>query len=170
MDVGVHALDLLGWWFGPCTALSYEDDAMGGVEADCRLTLAFGEMEGELRLSRTWRRPNRYEIVGAAGRIAWTVDDPERLELQLGSSQHRLKGVLYEPGRPAANFHQSMVEQFRAVTRAVAGAPAEFVSGADALPALELIERCYARRRLMPMGWLGAEERGAAERLAQVEG
>lgn len=170
MDIGVHALDLLGWWFGPCTDVSYEDDAMGGVEADCRLRLAFGAVRGELRLSRTWRRPNRYEIVGTTGRLAWTVDDPERIQLQVGGSPYRLEGGLREHGRRAANFHQSMLEQFRAVTAAVAGGPAEFVSGADALAALDLVERCYAARRLMPMGWLDPEERHAAERLAQAAG
>jgi predicted dehydrogenase len=165
MDIGIHALDLLGWWFGPCTALSYEDDAMGGVEADCRVRLSCGEVHGELRLSRTWRRPNRYEILGTAGRIAWLVDDPERIEIGVGNSSCRLDGVLRDGARPAANFHQSMVEQIRAVCLAVSGEPSEFVSGADGLSALELVERCYGERRPMRMGWLGAEELRAAERL-----
>ena len=166
IDIGIHALDLFGWWFGPCTAISYEDDAMGGVEADCRVLLSYGEVEGELRLSRSWRRPNRYEILGTAGRLAWPVDDPERIEIEIGDSPYRLDGLLRDGARPAANFHQSMVEQIRAVCRAVAGEPSEFVSGADSLSALELVERCYSERRPMRMGWLDADELRAAERLA----
>ena len=170
MDIGVHALDLLGWWFGPCTALGYEDDAMGGVEAECRLRLGFGAVGGELRLSRTWRRPNRYEILGDAGRLSWAVDHPERLELTVGSSRYRLEGLLSEGGRPAATFHQALVDQLRELCAAVAGEPSQIVQAAESLPALELIERCHAERRLLPMGWLGPEERTAAERLAGMGG
>jgi predicted dehydrogenase len=36
-DIGTHVLDLLAWWFGEPEALLYEDDAMGGVEANCRI-------------------------------------------------------------------------------------------------------------------------------------
>ncbi len=166
MDIGVHTLDLLGWWFGPCTALSYEDDAMGGVEAECRLALAYGEVAGEIRLSRIWRRPNRYEIVGTRGRLGWTVNDTDRVDIQLAGTAYGLDATIREGARPASNFHQSVVAQLRAVATAVAGEPAEIVSAADALPILALIERCYRDRKMLRMGWLGADEERAAAHLA----
>ncbi len=166
MDIGVHVLDLLGWWFGPCTALSYEDDAMGGVEAECRLTLAYGEVAGEVRLSRIWRRPNRYEIVGTRGRFGWTVNDADRLEIQVAGTAYRLDAAIREGARPASTFHQSVVAQLRAVAAAVAGKPAEIVSAAEALPVLALIERCYRERKTLRMGWLSADEQRAADHLA----
>lgn len=170
MDVGVHALDLIGWWLGPCTAMSYADDAMGGVEAECLLKLAFGEVEGEVRLSRIWPRPNRYELIGTTGSVSWTVNEADRIELRIGDGLHTLDAAIREDGRLASSFHQSVLDQLRAVTTAVAGRPAQFVSGADALPSLELIERCYRERGLMPMGWLGPEEQCAARRLAGMAG
>src|SRR3989304_3336253 len=37
MDIGVHSLDLMQWWFGEPTEIYYEDDAMGGIEVNCQL-------------------------------------------------------------------------------------------------------------------------------------
>jgi len=165
MDIGVHALDLLGWWFGTCTSISYADDAMGGVEAECRLTLGYGEVAGELRLSRIWQRPNRYEIFGTGGRLAWTVNEAEQIELQLAGSPYQLNAAIQEGTHPA-NFHQAIVNQLRAVTAAVAGGSAEIVEGEETLPVLSLIERCYRERTLLTMGWLDPDEQRAAERLA----
>jgi hypothetical protein len=39
-DQGAHVLDLLLWWLGDFTSLTYVDDSQGGVEADCRLELS----------------------------------------------------------------------------------------------------------------------------------
>ena len=164
MDIGVHALDLLGWWFGGCTALSYEDDAMGGVESDCRVKLAFGDVEGVLRISRSWRRPNLYEIAGTKGRLVWEVNEAERVGLWLENGPNRLEAAVRE-GAPSG-FHDALLEQLRAIVSALGGEPHRFVSGQEALPALELVDRCYADRRVMEMGWLDAEERLSAEVLA----
>jgi predicted dehydrogenase len=35
VDFGSHVLDALLWWLGDLTVCSYEDDAYGGVEAEC---------------------------------------------------------------------------------------------------------------------------------------
>ena len=34
IDIGVHVLDLLLWWFGNYETVEYYDDSMGGVEAE----------------------------------------------------------------------------------------------------------------------------------------
>ena len=166
MDIGVHALDLLGWWFGECTRLSYADDAMGGVEADCRIDLAFGEVDCRLHLSRTWARPNRYEFQGTKGRMAWTVNEADRIELEISGSPYALDAALREGGRPAATFRQSFLEQLRCAALAAAGGSGEVVSGAQALAGLRLVDRCYRQRRRIAMGWLGEDEQRAAARLS----
>src|SRR5258707_74699 len=40
VDFGSHVFDALSWWLGPLTVLAYEDDACGGVEAECRAQLS----------------------------------------------------------------------------------------------------------------------------------
>jgi len=37
VDFGSHVLDALLWWLGELTVRTYEDDAYGGVEAECRV-------------------------------------------------------------------------------------------------------------------------------------
>ena len=166
MDIGVHALDLLGWWFGSCTSVSYADDAMGGVEAECRLNLEYGRVSGELRLSRIWHRPNGYEIDGTEGRLGWTVNEAEQVELRRVDSPYHLHAMIRDGTQPASNFHQAVVDQLRDVTAAVAGRPAEIVQAEEILPVLSLIERCYRERTLLPMPWLDPDEQRTAERLA----
>jgi predicted dehydrogenase len=166
MDIGVHALDLLGWWFGSCTSISYADDAMGGVEAECRLTLEYAQVAGELRLSRLWHRPNRYEIDGTEGRLSWIVNEAEQIELRRVDSPYHLHAMIQDGAQPASNFHQAVVDQLRAVTATVAGGAAEIVQAGETLPVLSLIERCYRERTLLSMGWLEPDEQRTAERLA----
>ena len=70
LDIGVHVLDLLIWWWGPPVDVAYEDDAMGGVEANCRIRLTFAQgHSGEVRLSRDWPLANRCLIHCA--RVGW---------------------------------------------------------------------------------------------------
>jgi predicted dehydrogenase len=40
VDFGSHVFDALSWWLGPLTVLGYEDDAFGGVEAECQAHLS----------------------------------------------------------------------------------------------------------------------------------
>src|SRR5690242_11958951 len=52
-DVGPHALDLLSWWLGDLSLAEYSDDAIDGVEVNCRVELeTAGGIRGTLRLSR----------------------------------------------------------------------------------------------------------------------
>jgi len=37
IDIGAHTLDLLLWWLGNEAEVLYQDDALGGVEANCRI-------------------------------------------------------------------------------------------------------------------------------------
>ena len=174
MDLGPHLLDLLLWWLGTPSQVAYADDAMGGVEANCRLQLSYDGFAGEVRLSRDWHRPNRYVFEGTAGVLAWTVPEADRLELVWHESGHVAELILREampgdpsePGRPAANFEQSFVEQIRQVIAAARGEPSLMVDGAEALESLRLIQRCYGQRRLLRSDWMGEREIRAAQELA----
>jgi predicted dehydrogenase len=167
MDVGVHALDLIGYWFGPPAAITYEDDAMGGVEADCRIELSYEGYTGCVRLSRQWHRPNRYLIAGSKGHIAWTVNEADRIEIGSGGGDAMDAAILCS-GQSASDFHQCFLRQLRAVVGVLSGEGGPIVTGAEALAAMRLIDRCYATRRLMPMGWLGQGELRAAAQFAQM--
>ncbi len=154
-DVGTHCLDLLTWWFGEPTSTRYADDAMGGVEANCELALTFGATEAHVRLSRDWARPNRYVVEGTRGRAEWEVDEARVLRLDLDDGP--LGDLAVDgPDRDGStavttDFEGAFVAQLRAVAT---GRWEQLTSGREALPVLEVVDRCYACRDTMPMPWL----------------
>jgi predicted dehydrogenase len=168
IDIGVHLLDLLTWWFGRPEEILYEDDAMGAIEANCRmrLTLANG-VRGKVRLSRDVSLPNRYVIEGEKGWLAWNVNEADRIQMGFNDIEFahdirlcdkRFSKKLPDLGRPSFNFEQSFVDQLRNVVAAIHGAEKLLVPPEQALAGLRLIENCYRHRKLLPMAWLNESE------------
>jgi predicted dehydrogenase len=165
LDIGVHTLDLLSWWWGQPDEVVYEDDSMGGIEANCHIRLRFPQgFRGEVRLSRDWPLPNYYMIQGTKGWVRWEVNEADQVQIGPAESQYGLNAQLYENGearparRPAANFHRSFLAQLRNVVAAVRDQEPLLVSGEDGLQSLTLIEHCYGHRTLMSMPWLSETE------------
>jgi predicted dehydrogenase len=159
-DIGTHAVDLLTWWFGPPLDLLYQDDAMGGVEANCRLALKYSGFDATLRLSRDWARPNRYVVRGSLGSIAWAVDEPDRIDLSYEGREWRSE-LLARPAtsqdsvgrRPVVDFHSCFASQLAAA--AGRSGMVGLVTVEDAIPTIELIERAYGQRRPLAQPWIG---------------
>lgn len=165
-DLGSHALDLAFWWFGEPEGITYEDDAMGGVDVNCHIQLQLrGGAAGDIRLSRDWRRPNEYRIQCAGGWLRWIVNEASAVRMGFADSPHALDARLFvaqrgmgcEPG--PATFERCFVEQIRDVVAAHRGQAASRVPGEEGLRALRLIESCYRRRAPMRVPWLSEWER-----------
>ena len=168
-DIGVHILDLLIWWWGAPEEISYEDDAMGGVDLNCRIQLKFSQgFSGEVRLSREFRLPNACLIQCKGGNINWDVDESNQLQIGFHDSRYSLKSQLHHvksmdngliiPGPIAGDFQQSFVKQIKNVIAAIGGMEPLMVPGEAGLASLKVIERCYAQRTLMKMTWLSEQE------------
>lgn len=177
-DTGVHVLDLLTWWWGEPEEIVYEDDAMGGVEVNCRIRLRFPQgFTGEVRLSREFQLPNYYSIECEHGTIRWDIDETTRLRLELPSTAYYLHSELRRwnpndgrtmaPGRPAEEFDECFVNQLKNVIAAVRGRGALVVPAEEGLRSLRALETCYARRSLMDMPWLAGPE---SEPVRQLQG
>ena len=172
-DIGTHVLDLIVWWLGEPKDVRYEDDAMGGVELNCRVDLRFpGGVNGVVRLSRDCDLPSRCFIRGTRGWLLWSIETPERPHVAPGGNASVVSGRLHElsavpsqpgAGRRVANFEQSFVEQLRNVVASVRGEELPFVGGQEGLAAVRLVEYCYRHRTVMPMGWLNEREKARAE-------
>jgi predicted dehydrogenase len=162
LDIGTHVLDLLRWWFGEPLSAAYEDDAMGGVEANCRIALGFRGFEANIRLSRDWARPNRYFIRATKGWLTWTANEARSFAFGLHGASSAADVLLYhqvnrgvEPtsGSTCPDFEFAFDSQVEATIAALKG-QADIVSGTDALATLRLIEGCYATRTPMSASWM----------------
>lgn len=167
LDIGVHVFDLLLWWLGAPNDFSYADDAMGGLEANARVKLRFGTVSGTVLLSRDWATPQRYEFVFDRGRVGWTVNDANGLDVTLDGAAWALQGTLRDAARePAATNAQSFIAQLRHVADAITRRTPLLIDGREGVRALHLIEACYARRQLVEQPWLTPSEISRARQLA----
>lgn len=150
-DLGPHLLDLLAWWLGPLTLLRASDDAMGGVEANALLELSAGGAKGRIRLSRDWQRPNEIRIVAERGRIRWSTDDLDTVEIARkdGRTERISEGTSKE-----REFLGCFEAQLTAVLDHLDGVESTVVPVTDAVPVVEIVAEAYARRVRMPMPWL----------------
>jgi predicted dehydrogenase len=165
IDAGAHTIDLLLWWLGEVASFEYQDDAMGGVEANSvlRLKMASGAA-GTVQLSRDWPLPNRYRIDCERGWVTYVCDEVDRVEWGFHDPGHAIESRI----TPSPGFMDCFVDQLRNVVAAIEGRAELAVSGREARKTVALIEECYRRRSLLEMPWLGETERRGAERLADV--
>ena len=167
LDIGVHVFDLLLWWLGEPDEFTYADDAMGGLEANARVSLRFGRTTGHVLLSRDWSTPQHYSFVFERGTVGWTVNDANGLELTLDGLPWALHGTLRDAaGDASATNPQSFIAQLQQVVTRVRDCAPVLVDGREGRRALRLIEACYARRQLLAQPWLGAGELANAGRWA----
>lgn len=171
LDIGVHGLDLLLWWLGEPASVEYRDDAMGGQEANCRLSLGYaGGARGEVHFSRDWPTRNEYIFRFERGVVRYKVNDANHLEIQADGMPSTLSGGLRnEAGQPGRTNPQSFIAQLQNIAAALQGREPLRVPGEEGIRSLRLIERCYASRAgLLEMPWLTPEETATAHSFAAV--
>lgn len=165
LDIGVHVLDLLLWWLGEPVDFSYADDAAGGLEANCRFRGEFpGGVRVTVQLSRDWATANCYVFRFDRATVHCRVNAGNQLELTLDGLPLTFAAELREPLPPAPaaatvpleTNPQAFIAQLVDVCAAVRSRRAPFVTGADALRVIRLIERCYVARQELPQPWLAA--------------
>jgi predicted dehydrogenase len=167
LDLGVHVLDLVCWWFGEPATLVYEDDAMGNLEANCLLQLSVPNgLEGHVRLSRDTTIANRYAIQFERGEVAWSVGDGNHLDVRLNGLPVEWRSELWTNHAPAATYSHSFVHQLLNVVAAARGTEAVLVPGEEGIRSLRLIDTCYHSRQLIAMPWLTQAESRRALALA----
>lgn len=150
-DIGVHVLDLLRCWLGEPDALRYADDALGGVAANCRIELGFGDTEVAVRLSRDWHRPNGFRLIGDSGWLHWAIHERDEIEVGVPGQPTGEWVSCQIEGRPASG---SYADATAAQIRAVIDRDPQSVSAADGLQTVCLIDQCRQQRTPMTMAWM----------------
>lgn len=175
LDIGVHLLDLIIWWFGNPEEIVYEDDAMGGIEVNCRIQCKFMQgFAGEVRLSRDWPLANKYLIEGTKGWLTWNVNDAaNKIEMGFKDSSFVLDAQIHdasfsEPftaGIASHNFQQSFISQILNLIASMKGQEFLKIPATEAIKSLRIMEFCYQNRKLISMPWLNESELNHASRL-----
>jgi predicted dehydrogenase len=175
LDVGVHVLDLVINWFGEPGELTYSDDAMGGLEANCRIDLTYPSgFRGTVLLSRDWNNANLYVIEFERGTLKLRAGQGDKIDLELHNSPLSIEGIAKnQPSSIDANavptashFQEAFLAQLQHIIHVVQTGSRPNVPAEEAIRSLRLIEKCYRTRQLMDMPWLTPPEIKASHALA----
>lgn len=157
MDLGVHALDQILWWFGEIASIEYFDDSYGGVEAECELRLKMKSgARGILELSRTRDLRNTAIIRGENATLEVSLVEND---LQICLSENQLEfGGRVNPS-PHQNCQKQRIQELIAAEHqdfiaAIQNGRQPTVNARDGLRAVAVIERCYAKRRPLHLPWV----------------
>jgi predicted dehydrogenase len=156
-DAGSHVIDLMLWWFGNVKTLDYRDDAFGGVEADCHLSVGMSSgVHGTVELSRTRDLRNTAIITGENGTLEI---DLRRNWATLHSADATvgLNGMGAHPDTLEATsqgFEDLFDAQIEDFVDAIRESRSPTVPGTEAAKTVEFIERCYRERRPLELPWL----------------
>jgi predicted dehydrogenase/nucleoside-diphosphate-sugar epimerase len=184
IDTGSHTLDqLLSFFPGPFELLDFQDDSLGGIEAECVLRLRLlhrgTPVEGRVTLSRTRRLRNSFRVECERGVLELPTAERHRVTLTQGD------GLLEDAAsaRPRA-YHAQLgwdgpqkndpYEPFRQEIddwlQAIRTGKVPYLDGSSALSVVSLIEECYCRRRPLKAAWtgVGPEGKQAVEGLPAV--
>jgi predicted dehydrogenase len=155
MDTGAHVVDSLLWWLGDCTVEAYEDDACGGVEADCRaLFKSKSGARGEMVLSRLRDLRNTAIIYGDKGSLEVSMLD-NQVKVTTTGDKVEFFGTASTKGtkEKGQNTLDLFVSQCNEWFKAIRGEPSECVTGDEGRRSIALIESCYAKRRMVLQPW-----------------
>jgi predicted dehydrogenase/nucleoside-diphosphate-sugar epimerase len=168
IDIGSHVLDLLLYFFpGPFEVLEYRDNALGGVETDCRLRLRLhhGDMpvDGHVELSRTRKLRSTLRVICEHGTLELRTGErykvaviPRDLTLK-DPDREEPRDVRFE-GRWADEPEAIGYEAYRAEIDdwldAIGTGGEPKLSAASALRTVSLIEECYRQAGRLEEPWV----------------
>ena len=154
MDLGIHVIDLLLWWFGDCAAIHYADDACGGVESNCEMQLEFsGGTCGTVELSRTRNLRNSCIFDGERGRLTFeTWSENPQFRLEFNGHDSYLAGHLGGPSF-VCDCESAIGKEIEDFAAAIEEDREPFVNGVEGRRAIEFVERCYGDRRPLRFPW-----------------
>jgi nucleoside-diphosphate-sugar epimerase/predicted dehydrogenase len=152
IDWGSHVIDVLHWIFdGELEVLSYEDDGLGRVEADCEAELQIrndgNEVPCRIRLSRARRLKNTLAVDGDKGCLEVRGYDRSGAYLFVGDHFGRIQGSMSGREKTETDY---FADQIRAFTDK---SSPDIVDGNEALKSLKVIQECYRKRQDMTYPW-----------------
>lgn len=169
-DAGAHVLDMVLWWFGGWRMLSYQDDARGGVEANCLIELeTTSGVRGRIELSRTRTMRNACVIRGALG----TIEVGTKTDAMVSLAYHDAPALGGRPvlagQTPPASLVDLFEPQLDQFVRAVRFGERPVVDGREGRRSIQMIEACYRTRQPWFLPWEAGQGWPAVAIAAEAE-
>jgi predicted dehydrogenase len=152
IDTGSHMLDLLRWWLGDVIDVEYRDDSLGGVEADCLVSLVLqhptGPVQGTVTLSRIRKLSDTARIVGERFTIEYDLSTPQKVRIWPSTWHGKCTSFISDFGPTSSqSWNEVYAEQLRAFAQAIFTGGKSAVPGESVISNVALIERCYRGRQ-----------------------
>ena len=138
-DNGIHSLDFLLWCFGEPKEIVYEDDAMGGLESNLTINFQFDKAKAFYKLSRTRELSNTIIIEGNGHRVELGIFEMRKMKID---------GVEKVCKERMRNLGKAQLKNF---LDAIEGNAALTCPVSDGLSVIEILERCYAQKKVKPV-------------------
>jgi predicted dehydrogenase/nucleoside-diphosphate-sugar epimerase len=168
IDIGTHLLDQLLYLLpGDASITRYADNARGGIETDCELTLSLatrtGPVPARIELSRT--RQLRGSIRVACDHGTFELMRGDFTNLRVHGSRTSVFDTVSATDRPFGlaarwddegeiNGYKAFREEFDDWLRAIDSERQPQLSGASVLPVVRLIEACYNAPARLDEPWV----------------
>jgi predicted dehydrogenase len=156
MDIGVHLLDLLMWWFdSEPSILTYEDDNLGGVEAFSKMKLRYhNSINGSVRLSRLSQLRNTYLIKCKTGTIEYDPFDMSSFSIYDNETPTEKRQKTNRTTKKSFTFVDAVKAMLQDFCDAVHENSDPLVTGLEGARVIEFIQECYKNRQQIKMPWL----------------
>ncbi|HXW00556.1 MAG TPA: Gfo/Idh/MocA family oxidoreductase, partial [Anaerolineae bacterium] len=145
IDGGVHTLDTLLYWLGELQVTSYQDDAFGGVEANCLIGLAGKDgITGQMELSRTRQLRNSYRFHFSSGMVELEVKPIADMNYYPCGSKLVWQARAGETDVHELSLIEIMRRQLADFVTAIETGGEPAVTGEIGRQSVALVEACYA--------------------------
>jgi predicted dehydrogenase len=161
-ETGIHMLDAIVWLFGDVSDITYEDDSLGGLEANAVLrgTLDVNGRAVPLRCAFSWTDPKRNGICirGSRAVAMASPGTPEAVVIDEEIAGQPIETHVHRRGWDAGyRVDEIFRDQLKDFAEAVANRRDPVVTAGSAIGALRVIERAYAVRQPLAQPWLTPE-------------
>lgn len=158
LDEGIHLLDCVLSWFGDVVEFDCQtDDWGGGLEANVILSLRHrqdnSEVEGHVRLSRTYNLKNRLFVAAEKAYLEVRRSNPDCLFLTRRIGERPIEAALSFPKEHRPALSDPFIAELDDFVQAIQKKQAPLVDGWKAAKTIDLIERCYATAKRIPEPW-----------------
>ena len=154
VDIGIHIIDLLAWWFGELECIEYFDDSFGGVESDCsfRLSAKISSRISVL-ISRQRLLPNKIKIIFEKGMLTCGTGFNSKLSLipndDLGYS---FLGMI-KTNKNYDSFETIIREQIDNFACSIFKKENDIEAVKSAMKAVEIVEACFNNKKQINYNW-----------------